>query len=204
MDWQHLWAAIVAEASSPPQLLWDAAHSDVVAYWAQGFGSIAAVGVAIYVPWKIQNRAMKEAREERDLKARSLAILIWPAVLELKVLIARAVEFIEMELAPNRDLQLLPLVDAVSIELPSILSSSIDRLWWLGEKAAPPMLQLVAVAEQYQQMLNQIRDRAVSGQGAYDAPRVREILGPHLKVIKQSMVEIESTLGPIHDAGQST
>jgi hypothetical protein len=69
----------------------------VVAYWAQGFGSIAAVAVAIYVPWKIQNRAMEEAKQERDLKARSLAILIWPAVLELKALIVRGADIIEMK-----------------------------------------------------------------------------------------------------------
>jgi hypothetical protein len=121
-------------------------------------------------------------------------------VLELKALIARAAEIIEMELAPNRDFQLLQLFSAASIQVPSILFSSIDRLWWLGENAAPPVLQLVAVAEQYQQMLDQIRERAANGQAPYDAARVRETLGPYLEGMKRSMTEIDAALRPIHDA----
>lgn len=65
--------------------LWSCLTDNSAAGWAQAIGSIAAVLVAVYVPWAIAKKQLASQNRETALKARALAITILPEILSVRV-----------------------------------------------------------------------------------------------------------------------
>ncbi|MGH6937548.1 hypothetical protein, partial [Hypericibacter sp.] len=55
-----------------------------LAAWAQFVGAMIAIGIAIIVPWNEKRLEVRALAADRRLQARSLAIAIYPELLELK------------------------------------------------------------------------------------------------------------------------
>ncbi|WP_406232741.1 hypothetical protein ACI703_15755 [Isoptericola jiangsuensis] len=65
--------------------------------WVQALGSIAAIGVAIYVPWRQRANAMQdEARKER-IRRRIIAAAIYPALAQYQTATAQLLKLVDAD-----------------------------------------------------------------------------------------------------------
>ncbi len=91
--------------------------------WIQAVGSVLAIFVAIYISWWQHNRTVEREDRDREIKARSLALAIFPALLVAKIRLK--------EVRKNFVGQII-----VPLEFPIVFAESIDRLYLLGEAGA--------------------------------------------------------------------
>ena len=122
------------------------------AAWVQAIGSVAAILVAIWIAHREHRRATDlfinqqaaQDREERR-KARSLAIALFPELLEMKrKLDPRVVEFM--------------LTGHVSVEVPPVLVESLGHLYLL-KNAGDEIQQFLAMVRQLHRIIDEARGK---------------------------------------------
>jgi hypothetical protein len=150
--------------------------------WVQALGSVIAILVAV----EISRRQFRHSenltrsqwdREERvrSLRARSLALAIYPELLEMKAKIARARGFDPLQRA----------------SIPPVLIESVDRLYLL-EEAGGEIQQFLAIVRQYNRMAEEII-------GMPHTVEQIESLARHLDVADATLVRTLEMILPIHD-----
>ena len=131
-------------------LTWIEAHPGI-AVWAQVSGGILAFVAAFIVPLRIQAIQRKLAKEERQLEARGMAILLYPELVHLEIRLARA---------RNEDI-----VDGPLIETPVHVLSMANRFHVMGE-AGDLLLELLASLSVNQQFVAETEARVSGGAAA--------------------------------------
>jgi hypothetical protein len=166
--------------------------------WVQAIGAIIALAVAIYVPNSLHKKEVARADAERRLKARALAVAIFPELLEIQVKLDRALDIISNKLVTDLGSRVQFHLDQMKIETPPILRSSLDNLYLLGDAAGVPLMQLISVSEQYERLREKATIGIIPGV-QLDPSDIKKALQPHLEVIGRLVGEAEQGLHPIHD-----
>lgn len=171
--------------------------------WLQTISTPAAVLVATVAIWstfKIERDRRRAAVKDRRLRARGLALAIYPELMELKAKVMGSRSFLD-NVVPRLlgDWQLNELSRA-KLEVPPTLERSLDEMWLLGEKAASPILQAVSVSSQFDRMVDRWVDDMNKGRSFEPGPeKVLERLRSHLDVVGRLIEEAETAIAPIHD-----
>jgi hypothetical protein len=84
------------------------------------------------------------------------------------------------------------------IELPPLLSRTVDQLYILDE-AGPTLLQLISVTLQYNHMVITLAGQIRQHVDSFNPPEHQKHLSGHLRVIAQDIAEAERFITPLHD-----
>lgn len=156
----------------------------VIAAWVQAIGSIGAILAAVWIgnrAYRRSERILDETRRhdeaERRLKARSLAIALYPELLDMQrtVQTARHVSG-EPRLRP--------------LDITPVLLQSIDRLYLLGE-AGTAIQKFVATSRQFERLVDEI--------SRHTGMNRKEELIDHLENVEITITEAMELLSPIRD-----
>lgn len=169
--------------------------------WAgvEAIGTLLAVGVAIYVPFRINKQAIGRAETDRRVKAQALAIFISPMLINLKDRIDWVRKEIE-EIKAQRETRFEGAQNFVwRIELSAdFLSAHLADLHILGADTAMPILQIlgfIARFERERSKLVGIAQRRVSLASDLDF----EILIDELNMIDELVQQSLNLVGFIYE-----
>ena len=158
----------------------------VIAAWVQAIGSVLAIAAAVWIgnrAYRRSERILEETRRrdeaERHLKARSLAIALYPELLEMKEKIIAARRR-SGKFSPSK------------LGIPPVLLQSIDRLYLLGEAGAA-IQQFVATSRQFERLVEELRTTLALMMGR-DTD-----LTPDLDDMENTLTKAMDLLRPIHD-----
>lgn len=192
---------IVTTVAAMPDPFWPA--------WIQAVGTILAIGVAIFVPWKQQRNRAQERADDRRLRAHSLAIALYPELLELKPKIHRARGALEDVKGGWRYFQSLKsdqepgsrTIDRLSIAVPPVLLENTQDMYLLGLKAGPEVQQVLTFVNQYNRMVWELISQVDEGWQPEEAEARAKTRGleTHLNAISARLDEAKEALEPIHD-----
>jgi F0F1-type ATP synthase membrane subunit c/vacuolar-type H+-ATPase subunit K len=102
-----------------------------------GFLAIGAAIIGAIAVYYVGNAQMAAVRKRDRLQAKSLAVAILPEILQLRVHHDRAMDIVHQEFPKLHDTDLNTNVayriNMATIELPPVLSQSVDRLYLLEE-----------------------------------------------------------------------
>lgn len=156
----------------------------VIAAWVQAIGSVLAIVAAVWIAdraYRRSERMFEQTRRrdevERRLKARSLAIALYPELLDMQQTIQTA-----RHASGEPKLR--------SLDIPHVLLQSIDRLYLLGDAGAA-IQKFVATSRQFNRLVDEIRQHT-GGDREAD-------LAPDLEKVESTLTEAEELLSPIHD-----
>lgn len=65
--------------------------------WVQALGSVAAIGVAIYVPWRQRANALKDESDKERIRRRIVAAALYPALAQYRTAIAQLVHLVDAD-----------------------------------------------------------------------------------------------------------
>jgi hypothetical protein len=125
------------------------ALSDVkdLGQWAQAIGGLIAVGVAIYIPLKMRTDEREEASAERELKAKLLASILLPEVVELRNRAVRVRGFLAEYKSPELTQLVLDLASEIRIAVPGTMLRTHSDLYLLGTALGTQLHLLVTMCE---------------------------------------------------------
>ena len=162
----------------------------LTAAWAQAIGSIIAILAAIYIGHRnhkhserIFEKTVHREDIERRLKARSLAIALYPELVELD---GRA-SGMWREKAVKLDI----------LKIPPVLRESIERLYLLGEVGAP-IQQAVAISRSFNRIVEDCL--ATKAEREEKIRKASETLPDLLEALQRQLNEALKLIGPIHDS----
>ena len=175
----------------------DIPASDIPA-WVQAIGSVVAIGVAVYVPWKQHKRELEQAEKVDKLKAKALANAIYMPFLELRGKAAGA----QANLTANYDLYVslgqYNKIERVKIRVPNALERHISEMWILGENVSIALLQAISIARTYDEMIDKVirdlNERAVSPD---DAIANRANVTPNIESVISLCDEVDINIRPM-------
>ena len=159
----------------------------------QAVGSVGAVLLAIFVGWWQfhQSHGLAKAQREsedrdRKLKARSLALALYPELLEMKAKIQRAKG-------------LYGVIRVETLGIPPVLIQSVHRLYLLDE-AGRAIQNFLAASRQFERMVKDppIPDAAAAGE-VVDVNQVLAGLVDYMRVTLDGAIEL---IDPIVDAAE--
>ncbi len=158
----------------------------------QAVGSVGAVLLAILVGWwqfRQSHRLTKEQREsdERDriLKARSLALALYPELLEMKAKIRRA-------------RGLYGDIRVETLGLTPVLIESVHRLYLLDD-AGHAIQNFLAAARQFERM---VEDPPRPDDAAGEVVDVNQVLAGHVDYMRDTLDGAIELIDPIVDAAE--
>ena len=158
--------------------------------WIQAIGSIIAILVAIWIGHRNHKHSVRvfeksRCRDDADrrMKARSLALAIFPELMELKAKVAGAwhgekVRFHSLDISP-------------------VLIESVNRLYLLDEAGAE-IQQLVATSRQLNRMVKSIVDMKRTNTRE-EITEAKAKLRSHLRAIGVALDQAIELIGSIHD-----
>ena len=165
-------------------LFWIESHPGLAA-WVQALGSVGAILVAIWIGHLAHGRAVqmfeetrRREKDDRRRKAHSLAVALYPELLELKPVLQRVI----IANAPMRE---------PPLGIPPVLTESVDRLYLLGD-AGDAIQQCLATARQLERMLQEVRGRPKSDDTIQAIRR-------QIEVSAGALDEALKWVEPIHD-----
>jgi hypothetical protein len=169
-----------------------------------GLAIVAALigaGAAYYVG----HTQIAAAKRKDRLQARCIAVAISPELLQLKVRYERARKIIADEFPKAKAQRPGIMTDAVvalildaRIEIPPLLSRSVDQLYILDE-AGPTLLQLISVILQYNNLIETIASQIRQHVDSFNPSQHQKDVAGHLRVIGQNIAEGERLIAPLHD-----
>ena len=164
--------------------------------WVQAWGTIIALLVAIFAAWLPHHFTARQAKRDREIMAGSLAVGLFPELLELQIKIIAIEKYLECaaELPPGH------LIPRLSLKLPPILHNSLDRLYLLGKPAGPTIQQMATVIMQYDRAFQKLL-AVIQYSGNSDDPVSEHFayLKKHVGVAKKLLGEALEQIAPIHD-----
>jgi hypothetical protein len=171
--------------------------------YLQAISAPAAVLVAAVAIWstlKIEYDRQRIVNEEKRLRARSLALSIFPELLELQAKVSGSRSLLERSARENFNNRQFNELKRLQLEVPPYLKRSTDQLWLLGENAASPILQAVSVSGQYDRMVEKWVEDLNRGRQLEPGPeKILARFASHLEVIEKLILEAKDNIGSIHD-----
>lgn len=176
-----------------------------------GVFALIAGGLA-YIAGRTQAAATLKAAKDQiamsaqndRLKARCIAVGIYPEILWVKANHERASKIISDEFPKSSagfTEQLVELIRSARIKAPPLINRSLDQLYVLNEVGVS-VLQLFSVILQYNAMIDGHAERTLQNVNSFDAQAFATSLSGHLSVMARLLKEVEQKIKPIHD--QST
>ncbi len=164
-----------------------------IAAWVQAVGSVVAVLLAILVGWWQfhQSHGLAKAQREsedrdRKLKARSLALALYPELLEMKAKIQRAKG-------------LYGVIRVETLGIPPVLIQSVHRLYLLDE-AGRAIQNFLAASRQFERMVEDPpKPDAAAGGEVVD---VNQVLAGHVDYMRDTLDDAIELIDPIVDAAE--
>jgi len=117
--------------------------------WVQAIGSIVAIAVALYVPFRLHANSERRDAQQRHVRSKALALIIGPAVEGLCEQTIARVARIQKAIAEMA--HPLPITGCFYViannEIPSVhesLQARVDQLYLLDPKVSDPLIELLA------------------------------------------------------------
>lgn len=181
--------------------------------WTEIIGNLAGgmigAGGALWGVVIGDRRNRRHEERKRQLEATSLALAIGPELKELRgkldwVKRQFQLAAMQMQHAPMHSVDF----SRLRIEVPPVLIDSVERIHILGERAAPPIQQLVAFLRRYNRMLDQAHaGNSATGEELLAWKSVASdnvaILSQHLSTIDTLAGDADREIAPIHDTDLS-
>ena len=156
------------------------------AAWVQAVGSVGAVLLAIFVGWWQFHeshglaKAQRESEDrDRNMKARSLALALYPELLEMKAKIQRA-------------RGLYGIIQVEKLGVPPVLIQSVHRLYLLDE-AGDAIQNFLAASRQFDRMVVDPPNPDAAG-GVVD---VHQVLGHQVDYMRDTLDHALELIDPI-------
>ena len=173
--------------------------------WVQAVGTVGAIVVAFWIGHSDRRRD----NADRRLKARSLALALYPEFMELTAKREKALKYLARGFHNHRVVQQYDLMKkGAALKIPPVLSESVDRLYLLGDEVGPNMQQILAFSTQYNRMVNAVVNDLKKQASLMNVigkiikkrkPVEVGVLNRQLKAIGNLIEETEEGLGKIHD-----
>ena len=167
-----------------------------------GFLAIGAAIIGAIAVYRVGNAQMAAAKKKDRLQAKSLAVAILPEILQLRVHHDRAMDIVHQEFPKikNTDANngVAYLINMAAIELPPVLSRSIDQLYILKEAGAT-LTQLYSVTMQYNSLIKKLCDKAIKDTYSFNASKTADDLDGHLLLIRTDIDDAEKQIEKFHD-----
>jgi len=171
---------------------WIETHPGAAA-WAQGMIGTVGLGIAIYVPWRIRHDERAEAASDRKLRSRSLALAIYPELLELKIKLNVLDSRLRSLAPPDTEIALKPDErNRLLVPITPALERNVDNLYILGSDAGGLIQQLIATMAQTNRMIE-----AVTPQRPQFNPT--ELMERHVALSRSLTEQALTAVAPIHD-----
>lgn len=174
-------------------------NKETLPAWVQAVGSIVAIFVAIGVPTSLWRRDKHRAEVDRRLKARAMAHLLWPELLELKADVSgRLKDLNALRITapsfhpPDTKAEKLA---KIRVRLTPELERNVDAMYLFGEALGTTLLQLVAILSQYSRLLARITETG--------KPIRPDLLRPLLMAAARLIDEAMESMASIHDVAIS-
>lgn len=171
----------------------------VMAAWVQAVGGIAAIVAAWIIAKSQANAAAKTAREERRIQGRSIAMALYPELLEYKAMLPS----LKRALTNIRDGKHTHITESelenLVLPVPAAVQASWDQLYLLGEPAAAPIQQFLALLNQYNRLIRAMQRNIdnVTGMIPKDPAAVHLLVYP--EKIETVVLEGISNISELHD-----
>jgi hypothetical protein len=163
-------------------LAWVQGH-EALAAWVQALGSILALAVAIGVPAWQRHIEHRDREAERKLRARSLAIVLYPevagAVARLNVAVDRLHVAEKVKTGEYFD---MAGQNEMFVGVPMVLRDAIEHLYLL-DAVGDGLMQLMVTLDELYQSVSEAVGRAHSGQVLFfveEAPALARLAEPIL------------------------
>jgi hypothetical protein len=162
-----------------------------------GFLAVIAAAIGAGAAYHVGNAQIAATKQKDQLQAKSLAVVILPEIVRLRAHLKGAIDIVHQELPKLKDTALETNVaywiNMGAIELPPVLSRSIDRLYLLDETGAI-LIGLYSVTMQYNSEVKRLCDKALKGTYSFNASETENDLDPHLLLIRTSIDDAEDKL----------
>ncbi|QEX18924.1 hypothetical protein FRZ44_42350 [Hypericibacter terrae] len=179
-------------------LTWITSREDLAA-WVQAIGTLIAIAVAIAVPWWQHAKELDNRKVETRLKARSLAIAIYPALAGIRDTLRRVNHNLQQlqgqQISPA---QLREAIPALIVVVPSVLNGSVHQIYLLGDEPASAVQALVGRVDRYNLELERIRDRIAANQSPHSAMAINSV-SEAIEAFEGMAEEAIAAVAPIHD-----
>jgi hypothetical protein len=166
---------------------------------AQAAAAFVALGISV---WAVLRQGAAERQRER-VRARGIAVAIYPGLLKLDVELRRAHNTLHAPL-PNRLEGLsgvqAELITAITVTLPSIIERHYDSLFVLGEPAGSTTIQLVSVLVQYCEMVVTAHQRM--REKGFQVEVIQRNIKPlkaHVELLRRTVAAAIAEVGPVYD-----
>lgn len=170
------------------------------AAWVQAIGSVIAIGVAIWVPWRQHQLQADHERQKDDLKARAMANAIYIHFLGLKAKTEGARANVSKHYSAHIKDHQFNKLERLKIIVPEVFNHDMDRFWMLGKKAAIPLLQAISIAQQYDDLMNSVKaDLNNNVRSPTEALDMEDHLLKYTQSILDLIPEIDEALAPLID-----
>jgi len=168
-------------------------------------GALALIAALIgaKAAYQVGNSQMLASKNRDQLQARCLAVAVAPEIMQIKADFERATKVINetSRLAKKQNWMTEETVDLIlsaQIDVPPLLSQSIQQLYLLGETGRH-LLQLVSVTFQYNRLVQNLGTTIRNNIDRFDPTAHQDALSGHLRVIERNLSEAESSIEPLHD-----
>jgi len=174
-------------------------NANTLPTWAQGIVALMALGTAIYIPREIAERQWTRTEAERRVRARAMAHLLFPELLELKAQISGRLHDLSYmnSFQGAFDAFSDTAVTKASLTIPITpgMERCIDSMHVMGEDIGTGILQLVALVSQHSRMIDQAFALRLNIQPA--------LLSRGLRAADQLVDEALEHLRQLHDGKNS-
>ena len=173
-------------------------NDGALAAWVQAGSAAIALGIAIFVPYRLDERARSRAENERRMKARAISKAIFPELLEARAALDGTVARWRGATGGILGAGSVAQLAAFRMRVPPSLESAFDQLYVLGEPAGPSLMQLKSVMAQYNRMIDEL-ERRVSSDREVVLERAAEAMAGHLAALDKLIQDAKAEITPIHD-----
>jgi hypothetical protein len=184
-------------------LLFSTRMSDIVndgalAAWVQAGSAAIALGIAIFVPYRLDERARTRAENERRMKARVISKAIFPELLEARAALDGAMARWRGARGGIAGAGSVARLAVFRMRVPPSLEGAFDQLYVLGEPAGPTLMQLKSVMAQYNRMIDEL-ERRVSSDQEVVLEHAAEAISGHLSALEALIQSAKAEITPVHD-----
>lgn len=166
--------------------------------WLQTVAAIVALAISM---WAVLRQNSAERRRDK-LRARAIAIAVYPEVLELE----RAIDIKRAWIRSILDQSSMLVGASIAasfenfvVEPPPMLGRQVDNLWLLAGDAGPAALRLLAMLDQYNASLSEIATR-IATLGPSQWGNSAKAVDEHLGRVERTRKICEIVLKPMYEA----
>ncbi|HEY1932245.1 MAG TPA: hypothetical protein VGG99_09560 [Acetobacteraceae bacterium] len=166
-------------------------HHPGAASWAQAVGATLAVIAAVLVP-ALQARAARRQRDaDRQLRAKSLAIALYPELLHVRAAHRRIQRHLQDLLSHRGSVDLPDEARHLSLPISDALRAMVPEFYLLGEPIGPDVQKCIGRSMKYNDVLGPL----LRARGTTKLPRLLSFVEAGLAQTQTCIAEIAHTFG---------